>query len=121
MGALHQRHDLVHAFRIARVKPGHGFTAFLQTGNRGIQLVCTFLYFGKRGSIAHGGLRNRLGQPLRLHQRIARGGHLLGHFVRAQNRPGHHAGQHGHAKPQQNEQYALMALRRALPKRRHPE
>ena len=106
------------------------FVAGLQAAHGLGQHVRAFLHVGEGLRAAHQGLRHRLGESLRLHQRLAGTGHLLGDRIGLAHREDGHRAQDHQRQGQQGEQDPLVRddgcgaraaaprsarLRRALP------
>ena len=75
------------------------------------QVVRALAHLGEGRHHADQRLRHRLGQPLRLHQRLAGGGHLLGQPFGAQDGRARDQQQEQHHRGQQHRQQALLARR----------
>ena len=90
LGSVDQRHHR-HQQRLGTGRRSrHGGAAVLQLTGVGGQHGGRFLDLDKRGGRATHRLRHRLGQPLRLHQRLAGGAHL--HRVAVGRRQRQHRG-----------------------------
>ncbi len=75
------------------------------------EVVGAVRHFGERRGVAHEGLRDRLGQTLRLHQRLAGGRHLLRQAFGAKNGGAGNQQQQQHHDGQQDGQDPLLPRR----------
>ena len=120
LGALHQRRDLGQFIGIgaAQRAHAHGVVARGNGAHVARQHAGAVLHVHKGGCRARQRLRDRLGQTLRLHQRLAGGGQLLRRAVGLAQGPGRrqHQGQHRHT--QQGGQRALVARGRRAAQQR---
>ena len=85
------------------------------------QHVGTVLHFSEGSRVANQGLGHTLGQPLRLHQCLTAGSHLLTHFLGLVQHEEHHRRQQHHRKQQQGAQGTTMLLRAPPTKHRQAE
>jgi len=117
---FHQRHDLVQFRLISRtqgIQP-HLLIAVFQTTYRPGQNIRALRHVQECLPPADQRLRNRLRQPLRLHQRLSRGSQLPRHPVRMIQRVQGYTGEQEHRQAKQNRQPALMLGHRFFPEKR---
>ncbi|MNS51981.1 hypothetical protein D3C72_846830 [compost metagenome] len=110
VGAGDQRVDLVHLL-VVLVADGfqaQGVIAVGQALHAAREVVGAVLHFDERRGAADEGLRDRLGQALRLHQRLAGGRHLLRQAFRAKDGGAGHQQQRQHHDGQHDRQHALL-------------
>jgi hypothetical protein len=113
VGALDQRRDLAefgvvlaaHAFQLERI------VAVCQALHAPREVVRAVLDFRESGNVAHQRLRDRLGETLRLHQRLAGGRNLLRQPFGAQDGGAGDEQQQQHHGREHDREYALLARR----------